>query len=446
MRDNRHFFDTASKILSHIHLSREGGPFSKVMSAVSIGGDIISLIYPEENARDYLTSRGYTLVETSVASYACTIISERLSPSQIISVSSGTQIFIWESSGGKIAAIKYNHDDDLTGPYVQGGDLAHFSATMESLLWRDSCDIMLSITGTEYKYADKHFKTSTMEEPGEFIGTIGVQYYVDRLRKYGPGARSVLIQGSTGVGKSVLARGIARTMLGGSGRTLKLSSSITHICSVAEIRDLVELFSPSVLLMDDVEFDNRQIDRGTLEMMEFLRIKDCLVIVTIMRDLQRQGFKGSAYFEGMRPGRIDETISLHNPFIQDRRLILEHYYQKFDLDLSKKTKEEIAHATDGLSGAYLQEFVKRLLAHGVKNWESEIKLIQMSAPRTRITRPRKGSWRRISLQEAKKLKQLQKEERKAKKTTPKKKSKAPKKTKTTDLVQNEGLKLVEPAK
>jgi ATP-dependent 26S proteasome regulatory subunit len=192
-----------------------------------------------------------------------------------------------------------------------------------------------------------------------------------------------LIRGTTGSGKSVLARRIAQATPNGNGRTLKISDSVLKYCTLDKVSSLVKYLSPSVILIDDFGVREDLTLEDLLALLELVRPPDSLLILTMMTGSEpsRRLSPGSRYLTGMRPGRIDEIVDIYLPDLPLRRKILKYYFDSSSFRISEGTLDSIARATKGLSGAYLAEVARRISARGVSQWHGEVTQVLSMAPK-----------------------------------------------------------------
>jgi len=384
-RDHRQWFKLGESLLRTIYYAREGGPATTAAACVSIGASVVDAIFPESSIEDNLRDRGYHRVNVSIGELLCGFLEQNGSPTFEIKTGIITAK-IWEVNGQGAAAI-YQDDKYRSGPFVLGGDEDFLCDAIARTVWGHGDDIMLTA-----KSEDDGFNLVPIPKPGPYVGNPGPEYFAERLEHYGRRPRSMLIKGPTGVGKSVLARRIGMMASHDTTRTLKVSSMVLRGFGAAELRDLAKFTQPSVLLLDDLciiggdryePHRNREnIIEPLLDLLEALRVDGCLVIITMMVQTSREDgiYRGDNYVEGMRPGRIDEIVTLYPPTNSERRSILSYYYDVFGVKVPTKLRKQIVRKTDGLTGAYLKEVAERLAVHGEDEFVKEIENVLQSAP------------------------------------------------------------------
>jgi len=377
------WFKASERTLAILQSSRGDGLIAKALGLFSITGAILKAALPEESVDAFLRQRRFRNGSyQSIGGFVCELLLERLQPTATLSVGMNSQLFLWEKEEGSIAAIFHdgNYGD---GPLTRDGDDELLSKIVQALVWNERKDLMLSAQPTHFWRSYKKYRLVEMPEPESYIGSNGPNALAQRLDCYGDAPRTILLRGTTGVGKSILARQTARLLHRGSGRTLKIAGSVLRDCQFDELLSLVRLLRPSVLLLDDLNLDDQRRVDDFLLLLESLRDPGSLVFVTMMTNEEPKAKPkmGDAYFPGMRPGRIDEVYSIRLPNESQRRNILHHYYGRFHINrIPLKTHDQIARATKGLSGAYLSEIVRRLAIHGVDNWAEEVSQVIAAAP------------------------------------------------------------------
>jgi len=374
------WFDLGERALKTIYYARQGGPLTTAAACVTMGASVVEAAFPELSIDENLRRMGYHSVNTTIGEVLCTLIDKDATPTMEVERGNKTAR-IWASSLGGVAAV-YSGGKYAWGPYVLGGDDRYLLDTIASCVWGQGSDLMLTT-----KEGKKGFALVNMLEPGPYIAKQMPEVYAERLSRYGARPRTLLIKGPTGIGKSVLARRVAALASCGTARTLKVSSTVLKGFGSAELRDLARYIQPSVLLLDDLEISSYSEStsiNALLDTLESLRVEGCLVIITMMIDTDAHSarYRGENYVEGMRPGRIDEIVTLFAPQKKERELILNYYYDVFGVgdEIDAKLRKMILAQTDGLTGAYLREVAERLSVHGADGAMKELESILLSAP------------------------------------------------------------------
>lgn len=163
--------------------------------------------------------------------------------------------------------------------------------------------------------------------------------------------RSILFFGPPGVGKTTLAARISKKM---NGKLLVITHRGLNNLRFSSLVDIIEIVDPAVVLFDDM--DRLWKPENMLNEMEQLnrqvRSKNRLIIATV-NDLE------SIPEALRRPGRFDEIIEFSPPKKGLRRKILEAYAEQLKIALNETQMDELVQLTDGMTGAYLKEVIRR---------------------------------------------------------------------------------------
>ena len=409
-RKHRDWMNLADRSLRALYYARDGNPARMIAAGASIGADVINKAFPETSIEEDLRQRGYHLLDTPIGGLLCDILSQNGTPSAIIEKGHKETAKLWEEKRAGAAAVYYN-DEYHSGPYILGGDERYLLDAVMRQVWSKGTDLMLTTNpDINIRKGSKRFALVPIPDPGPYIGEPGPAYYAGRLSRYGNRPRTLLLKGPSGIGKSVLARHIAALCSSGSARTLKIAGNAIGAFGSAELRDLARFLQPSVMLLDDlniIDTEERRTRYGSermldmlLDVLEALRVEGCLVIATVMvpTDRQQDIYRGDNYVEGMRPGRIDEIVTMFAPEEKDRSDILEHYYGLFGVEPpDPKVHAKIVKMTNGLTGAYLREVAERIHVHGYENLASEIEAVLQASPPPppQPKKPARGRIRRV---------------------------------------------------
>jgi hypothetical protein len=409
-RKHRDWMNLADRSLRALYYARDGNPARMIAAGASIGADVINKAFPETSIDEDLRQRGYHLLDTPIGGLLCDILSQNGTPSVILEKGHKETAKLWEQKKVGAAAVYYN-DEYHAGPYILGGDERYLLDAVMRQVWSKGTDLMLTTNpDTNIRKGSKRFALVPIPDPGPYIGEPGPAYYAGRLGLYGNRPRTMLLKGPSGIGKSVLARHIASLCSSGSARTLKIAGNAIGSFGSAELRDLARFLQPSVMLLDDLNIIDNEDGRRRygsermldmlLDVLEALRVEGCLVIATMMvpTDRGQDLYRGDNYVEGMRPGRIDEIVTMFAPEDKDRSDILEHYYGLFGVEHpGSDVHKKIVKMTDGLTGAYLREVAERIHVHGYENLASEIEAVLQASPPPPVkpVKPRRGRIRRV---------------------------------------------------
>jgi len=187
------------------------------------------------------------------------------------------------------------------------------------------------------------------------------------------------------------------------GRVLKIASSSLSFSAVTDITDLVKRFRPTVLMLDDIELNERHFgsEASPRDLALFEELHDHVPLTIITKMDERKNDDNP--FSGMRPGRIDEIFRLSFPSPLVRETILLHYlgYANRDvaiegLAIKESTWEDILERTDKMTGAFLAEVARRFMVHGLDTYKREIASVRSQIPKSDIRRPTRNTARGTS--------------------------------------------------
>lgn len=188
------------------------------------------------------------------------------------------------------------------------------------------------------------------------------------------GSGALMLVGGSGSGKSSLARAIGAEIAADS-RVLRVDGDSVGVLTSSVIAGAVELMKPDLLILDDV-----QSMMGTPGLMSLLEVmRDGFTVLTYMDTEPRKPGRGTLHFAGMRPGRIDEIVYVETLDDIGRRDVLDYYFGR-SCPLDTADMIALVSLTEGLSGAYLMELVRRIQLFGVDDWRSEVESVLRAAP------------------------------------------------------------------
>lgn len=182
-----------------------------------------------------------------------------------------------------------------------------------------------------------------------------------RLRALGqPTKKGLLFYGPPGTGKTHTIQYLASSLAGHT--TLLVTAE--QVCLLHEYIGLARLLQPSILVIEDADLiaRDRQEMRGSdeeallnklLNEMDGLRQEsDILFILTTNRPEHLEKALAG------RPGRIDQAIEFPLPGEAGRSKLAMLY--RGDLELPAPVRATIVERTDGVSGAFIKELMRRI--------------------------------------------------------------------------------------
>jgi SpoVK/Ycf46/Vps4 family AAA+-type ATPase len=405
----------ADGVLDSLFKARDGSKLSQGLAVAGALGSLLDVLVPEQAPHDQLLDMGYKPLNLGLGEFFCDLLAGSELPRRQFETSASTSIVFWKIGSTEPVAAVFHNDSYEAGPYVLGGTREMLGTALQVVAWDGETDLMLDTVGVSARRSrgkeSRDYVLQPLGEPGAFFGVPGLEWFVDRLKRHEGETRSMLLVGPTGAGKSTLGRLISRQIDG--GKLIKVGARVIRGCSVTDLVEIAEFLQPDVLLLDDISMIARseyaRDEEGNasqaqmLELMEGLHGKARLVIATLMMEPQRSarggyvrlarrrgsGSSGKDYFDGMRPGRVDEVVRIKRPSPKVREKIMLHYFGGAEglaeAKVTKKIFADMVERTEGLTGAYLKEVVHRVQVHGVKTYKGEIKSILEHAPRVNNT-------------------------------------------------------------
>lgn len=164
-------------------------------------------------------------------------------------------------------------------------------------------------------------------------------------------SRAYLLLGEPGTGKSTFSLQMATE----DERVLKIDAQGLETMDIDSVEFLLDNLQPSFVLVDDIDKILFGSSVATLlYILEFIKLK--FPKTTVLLTANEINRMDPAI---LRPGRIDEIFEfICSP--KDRKDIFQGYLEIFNIELTDKQLKEAVDCMDGLSGAYVKEFVIQL--------------------------------------------------------------------------------------
>jgi cell division protease FtsH len=186
----------------------------------------------------------------------------------------------------------------------------------------------------------------------------------EALKKLGvKGRRGVILAGPPGTGKTLIGKILADTLE--VSFIWVIPRHIEDIRSFGDILSLARHISPTVIFLEDLDLFAEERERGGLlglgELMNQLDgamdNEDIVTIATTNRlEVIEKALRN-------RPGRFDRVITIDTMDPPCRRRMLDKLLAK--VDVAPETLHRLVHATDGYTGAQVEELVNTLFIHAV---------------------------------------------------------------------------------
>jgi transitional endoplasmic reticulum ATPase len=176
--------------------------------------------------------------------------------------------------------------------------------------------------------------------------------------------RAMIFYGPPGSGKTTFALRLTKAL---EGSLLVLNGWSLSDRGAGSIFEAINIVNPSVILFDDLDrIDGMEVLLSDLEKMN----RECgltnkLFIATV------NNFKKIPKAL-RRPGRFDQAIYFPPPDQENRKKIIVVHAKQFGVDLDERDVDLLTAMTEGMTGAYLREVVRRAFVVGMESISTHI--------------------------------------------------------------------------
>jgi hypothetical protein len=383
--DTSRWLGAAHSSLALLKSMREGGRVERAVAVMSLMLHARRFLAGERDPYDSMIALGLEPRSLSLENLWFDLLRSSAETMKVLPfVSPDEQILHWVDVGVAALLSRGKLEELLLAP--EGTEQRVAEAIAPRVWGRANHVQLLGERGSEFR----ELKVELVPLPvaGALVGSAAFESIVVNGGRQ-PEGRTVLVRGPSGVGKSTIARKLAERIVGPDARLLQIAASIMDVLDARALRELARFLRPDVILLDDLRIDDDGL--ALLTRLELVREPHVLVIVTQMTDpddvIDGVPVPGSLYHAGMRPGRIDEIVTIPTPSADERRAILANY-------LGDAPPDGLAERTDGLTGAYLKELAFRLRERGAASIDDEIASLLAQAPIAYERKPRRRHVRR----------------------------------------------------
>lgn len=270
--------------------------------------------------------------------------------SRLVFETSSTRAFAGETPRGvEYFAVNYNRSEEWDLYAMSDAHEAEIFEDLSRALWGDRRALRLDIRQTNTYGGMKAVLTPLDLSEFEYVGgLVGQIEEWARFREVGL-RRSVLLQGKPGSGKSTLCLHAARTL---SQRTVLISSKLFEELGTGQWRALIQVLSPHLLILDDIDRVSAHILGSKLDVFEE-RNCDIPYLFFTSNNIEEipPAFR--------RPGRIDQVLVVREPDEGLRRRMIDRFALTIGATIPEAHIERLQQLVADRSGAHALEAIKR---------------------------------------------------------------------------------------
>jgi hypothetical protein len=267
------WLDTAERALDLLATLREGGVLERGLALVSLGVLVKRALSGDESLLDRLRAH-------RVRPRSRFALEKHWFDSLLLS---GAPYEVWlQDRTGQVRA--YGWLAIGLAAVVQGKDIyywmgapdceARLAAALSDTSWRASEQLRL------YALDEDMLEIQLVPLPPleELAGPTVLEELVLRVGE--ARGSTVLVRGPSGAGKTTVARRLAARAMGPDARMLQIPSEILGVLESSQLREVVSILQPDVLVIDDIEFGEDEPD--LLTRLEAVRSDRTFVVLTQM--------------------------------------------------------------------------------------------------------------------------------------------------------------------
>lgn len=215
LKRNRRWFKAADEVLKTLFAARGGGPIAHGLAAFTSIGVFSDALLPSDSGWDTMLNLGLAPSPMRVGGFLCDLLTESNIPRKTVFKNMSSQGVVWlNRSGDPFAGMLFFGSKFDSGPFLSPGGKDELYEAVQQVVWGQSSELKLTtLRSAESTYRGAgRFHLEPITPLGKYIGKRQPEWYAERLSKYPGGPRTLVLRGPTGVGKSVLARHISRSV------------------------------------------------------------------------------------------------------------------------------------------------------------------------------------------------------------------------------------------